>query len=54
MKQKNIEIPYNSEKFFIDITDDNMVSINRIHKISGAPKNQDPRQWIHLENKKTN
>lgn len=45
-------MPYNGEKFFIDITDGNMSSLNRIHKISGAPKNQDRRRWIRLENTK--
>lgn len=52
MKPATIEIPYNGEKFFIDIADGNMVNLNKLHELSGATQGRDPREWSRLPSTK--
>lgn len=49
MKPTLLEIPYNGQSFLIDIAEGNMVSLNKLYDIAGAPSNQDPSQWVRLE-----
>lgn len=48
MTPTKIEIPYNGERFFIDIAEGNTVRLNSVYEIAGSPNNQDPRQWSRL------
>ena len=48
MNLTSIEIPYNGKRFFIDIAEGNMVSLNRIFEISGAEETQSPKRWTVL------
>jgi hypothetical protein len=43
-----IEVPYNGQRFFLEIAEGKMVSLNRIYEIAGAPKNQSPYEWSRL------
>lgn len=52
MKQKNIEIPYNGEKFFIDVADGNMINLNKLHELSGAIQGKEPKEWSKLPSTK--
>jgi len=52
MIPSRIEIPFNGQSFFVDIADGNMVNLNSIYEISGAPETQSPRRWTSLPDTK--
>lgn len=53
MQLANIEIPYNGQSFFIDISEEKMVSLNKIFEISGSTETQSPKRWTSLPSVKT-
>lgn len=43
-----IELQYNGHHFLIDVAEGNMVSLNKIYEIAGAPETQSPSRWTEL------
>jgi hypothetical protein len=48
MPSCSIELAYNGHSFFIDVAEGNMVDLNKLHEISGAPKGKEPKEWSKL------
>lgn len=53
MPDKSLKIPYQGSEFFLNIADGNMVSLNSVYEMAGAPENQSPYEWSRLPSTKS-
>lgn len=48
----SLEFSYCGQSFLLDVAEGNMVDLNRLHEISGAPKGKEPKEWAKLPSTK--